>query len=398
MISVGIDISKRKSTAAILNVQGEVICNPFEFRHTKSGFEELLMYVKDYPQDEVKFIMEATGIYHLALLEFLKSKGYFVHVANPLLIKKFFDAEIRKGKIDRKDALKLSLYGTEKWFKLDDHLISEKIYSELMMLSREYNQLIAIRTKSKIQLNHLIERIFPGIEKILTDYYTELLLDFLLKYPHVSCVVKQSEKVFTKQFVKMAEKKEHTKGPQLAKKVYDLALECVPAISSSRSLEIAVESCINVLRSTQTSTEAIITQMRLLAKELPEYDMVRSMPGIGDTLAPRLIAEIGDIRRFKNAKSLIAYAGIDAPPYQSGQFEGTRRHISKRGSASLRKCGFEIMFILMRREPSEDKDIYEYIQKKRAEGKAFKVALFAGFNKMLRIYYARTMEIYSKLI
>lgn len=42
--------------------------------------------------------------------------------------------------------------------------------------------------------------------------------------------------------------------------------------------------------------------MRLLAKELPEYDMVRSMPGIGDTLAPRLIAEIGDIRRFKNAK------------------------------------------------------------------------------------------------
>ena len=81
---------------------------------------------------------------------FLKSKGYFVHVANPLLIKKFFDAEIRKGKTDRKDALKLSLYGTEKWFKLDDYLISEKIYSELMMLSREYNQLIAIRTKSKI--------------------------------------------------------------------------------------------------------------------------------------------------------------------------------------------------------------------------------------------------------
>lgn len=94
---------------------------------------------------------------------------------------------------------------------------------------------------------------------------------------------------------------------------------------------------------------------------------------------------------------MIAYAGIDAPPYQLGQFEGTRRHISKRGSASLRKCGFEIMFILMRREPSGDKDVYEYIQKKRSEGKVFKVALFAEFNKMLRIYYARKMEIYSKL-
>ena len=70
--------------------------------------------IKDYPKDQVKFIMEATGIYHLGLLNELQKQGYFVHVANPLLIKKYFDAEIRKGKTDRKDALKLSRYGTEK--------------------------------------------------------------------------------------------------------------------------------------------------------------------------------------------------------------------------------------------------------------------------------------------
>ena len=54
MISIGIDVSKRKSIEAILNVQGEVICSPFEFRHTKSGFEELLSRVKGYSHDEVK--------------------------------------------------------------------------------------------------------------------------------------------------------------------------------------------------------------------------------------------------------------------------------------------------------------------------------------------------------
>ena len=84
----------------------------------------------------------------------------------------------------------------------------------------------------------------------------------------------------------MAKKNEHTKHSQLAKKVYDLTLQYVPVTSSSRSLEIAVESCINVLRSTQISTDAIIAQMRLLAKILPEYEMVQSMPGIGETLAP----------------------------------------------------------------------------------------------------------------
>ena len=61
----------------------------------------------------------------------------------------------------------------------------------------------------------------------------------------------------------------------------------------------------------------ILKQMRELAKMMPEYNTVISMGGIGESLAPRLIAEIGDPRYFHSAKALIAYAGIDAPPYQS---------------------------------------------------------------------------------
>lgn len=395
MISVGIDISKRKSTAAILNVQGEIIREPFEFEHTKTGFKNLLSYVKDIHSNEVKFIMEATGIYHLTLLNFLQSKGYFVHVANPLVIKKFFDADIRKGKTDRKDALKLSKYGLMKWYDLECYSPTTETYAELTMLSREYNQFISMRVKAKVQLSNLIERTFPGLEQILYRNYSELLLEFYKKYPHVSVVLKQGKTKFIKQFIKMAEKKEHRKGQQLAERVYELASQSVPSIPNSTSVQIAVECCVNVLSSTQASTDMIIAQMLELAKGLPEYEMVRAIPGVGDTLAPRLIAEIGDVRRFKNAKGLIAFAGIDAPPYQSGQFEGTRRHISKRGSRSLRKCGFEVMFMLIRREPSTDKDIYEYVKKKRAEGKAYKVAMIAGLNKLLRIYYARAMEIYK---
>ena len=83
--------------------------------------------------------------------------------------------------------------------------------------------------------------------------------------------------------------------------------------------------------------------MKELARTLSVYDTVRSMEGCGDKLKPRIIAEIGDIRRFKNAGSIIAYGGLDAPPYQSGQFEATIRHISKRGNKYLRKAGYEIM-------------------------------------------------------
>ena len=71
----------------------------------------------------------------------------------------------------------------------------------------------------------------------------------------------------------------------------------------------------------------ILTPMSKIAKMLPEYQVVHDMGGVGDALAARLIGEIGDVRRFHNAKLLIAYAGIDAPPYQSGKFTGTDRHI-----------------------------------------------------------------------
>ena len=128
------------------------------------------------------------------------------------------------------------------------------------------------------------------------------------------------------------------------------------------------------------------------------------MGGVGDVLAPKLIADIGDVRRFHNSKALIAYAGIDAPPYQSGQFIGTNRKISKRGSSAIRKTGYEVMRSLKSHSMPEDGAVYQFILKKEAEGKLKKeaegkprkVAKMAGLNKFLRIYYARVMEVYSR--
>lgn len=94
-------------------------------------------------------------------------------------------------------------------------------------------------------------------------------------------------------------------------------------------------------------------------------------------------------------RSLIAYGGIDALPYQSGQFEGMKRHISKRGSRSLRKCGYEVMMAIKSAKPTEDNAVYEYMLKKEAEGKNKKLVKIAELNKFLRIYYARVKELYQ---
>ena len=141
------------------------------------------------------------------------------------------------------------------------------------------------------------------------------------------------------------------------------------------------------------STLIISTQseMNRLAELLPEYPIVMSLNGVGETLGPQLIAEIGDVRRFPNRSNLIAYAGIDAPPFQSGKYEAKSRHISKRGSSELRKTLFQVVGVIQQQQMYED-SVHKFILKKKAEGKPYYVCMIAGCNKFLRIYYARVKE------
>ena len=134
--------------------------------------------------------------------------------------------------------------------------------------------------------------------------------------------------------------------------------------------------------------------MRNIAETIPEYKVLRAMRGVGDRLGPIILAEIGDVHRFHSGKALNSYAGNDAPPYRSGQFESRNRHISKRGSSTLRKACYEVMQALKLTKPQDD-PVYLFMLKKEQEGKPFNVAKMAGVNKFLRIYYARAMELYK---
>ena len=111
------------------------------------------------------------------------------------------------------------------------------------------------------------------------------------------------------------------------------------------------------------------------------------MFGVGPILGPQLMAEIGDVRRFHSKKALVAFAGIDAPPYQSGTMDVRSRSISKRGSSSLRRTVFLVMSVYLQQKPLTE-PVYLFMDKKRAEGKPYKVYMMAAANKFLRIYYA----------
>ena len=396
--SVGIDVSMGKSTIAIISTDGEVISEPFEIEHTKSGFNLVLEKIKDIPKDNVKFVMESTGNYCKSLLKIITDNGYFATVENPLTIKKYCDINIRKVKTDKKDALKIACYGSERWHKLIRYTTSDEIYSELRFLSRQYDEQMSLKVMKKIHLSGLIEVTFPGLKKIFNgDSLYMLMLDIYKKYYHPSLVLSKTKSSFIKDVEKISKKTGHRIGTRVAEEMYSLANECIPSSPCNESTQLAVSNCVLLLQNLEEITNNIIAKMDELARRLPEFETVSNMSGVGNKIRARLIAEIGDVRRFKNSNCLIAYAGIDVPPFQSGQFVATNRRITKRGNKHLRKVGYEAMKSLKTVKPTKDNAVYLFIIKKEAEGKGSITAKIAGLNKFLRIYYARVMEVYKNL-
>ena len=375
MVSVGIDVSKGKSTVCLMRPFGEIAAGPMEISHVDSELKALVKLMKSM-NDEVKVVMEATGIYHLPVLTYLKDSGIFTAVINPYQMKQYRVQGLRRVKTDKADSMTIAKYGLDNWDELKDFVSSEDRYRELSLLSRQYRHYMRIHVASLLELTHILDYTMPGVKKEFNSWNPESgrdkLADFVEKYWHYDNIRKKSERQFVESY-----------------------LNGIPTLPADQTTKMLVIQAIEVLRRVDETLNTILARMQEIAKALPEYPVVRSMGGVGDVLAPKLIADIGDVRRFHNSKALIAYAGIDAPPYQSGQFTGTNRNISKRGSSAIRKTGYEVMRVLKSHPEPEDGAVYQFILKKESEGKPKKVAKMAGLNKFLRIYYARVMEVYN---
>ncbi|MBP3374418.1 MAG: IS110 family transposase [Bacteroidaceae bacterium] len=396
MIAVGIDVSKSKSTVAILNSYGTVLAIPFNMAHTQPEMNALVSRLKAF-DEPVTILLEYTGHYHYPVLKKLQEEGFPVCVVNPYQMKKYGDVEIRKAKTDKKDALRIATYALEKSYKLVPYSSMEQKYEDLKFLSRQYQQRISFVSTLKVQLINMLDQTMPGITKILAlksrDPEKCALLLFIKRYKSFDEIQRIGKTRFLSTYATLIKKTPDRHAPKKGLEIYELARNSITTRGEDPYIWAAQDQCVDLLATAQNAADEIITQMQNIAETIPEYKVLRAMNGVGDRLGPVILAEIGDIRRFHSAKALNSFAGNDAPPYQSGQFESRNRHISKRGSSALRKACFEVMQALKLTKPQDD-PVYQFIIKKEQEGKPYNVAKMAGVNKFLRIYYARAMELY----
>ena len=186
------------------------------------------------------------------------------------------------------------------------------------------------------------------------------------------------------------------KPMEKAAEVYALAKSAVVLVQKTSETKTLVQEATNQLMVISRSVQTYRSEMNKLASQLPEYPVVMEMYDVGESLGPQLMAEIGDVRRFDRKQSLVAFAGVDAPPCQSGSFESRNRHISKRGSPRLRKTLFQVMSTLIQHAPADD-PVFQFLDRKRQEGKHYYVYMTAAANKFLRIYYGTVRAYLEKL-
>lgn len=399
MNAVGIDVSKGKSMVAVLRPLGVVVAKPFEVGHTAAELGKLADFLKSL-DGETKIIMEHTGRYYEPVAQVIHSRGLSVSAVNPLLIREYGGNSLRRVKTDKADAKKIARYGLDNWAELREYTPMDTIRYELKTLNRQFQLASKNRTACSNNLVALLDQSFPGVRSWFDSPVrkdgSHKWVDFAMTFWHVDCVRSASQAVFAERYQKWCKRLRYHFSAAKAEEIHREAREMIALVPKSATTKLLIHEAASQLLSLSHMVEVLRTEMNRLAAHLPEYPVVMGMYGVGESLGPQLMAEIGDIRRFTGKQSLVAFAGVDPMPNQSGMKESRSNRSSKRGSPYLRKTLFIIMTVLLQKAPL-DEHVYQFLDRKRAEGKPYYVYMTAGANKFLRIYYGKVRDHLAEL-
>ena len=399
MNAVGIDVSKGKSMVAIMRPFGEIVLKPFEIKHTNSDIQSLVTLINSI-EGESRIVMEHTGRYYEVLAHQLSKANLFVSAVNPKLIKDFDNDSLRRVKSDKADAVKIARYALDKWQDLRQYSVMDELRNQLKTMNRQFVFYMKHKTAMKNNLIGILDQTYPGVNTYFDSPArndgSQKWVDFASTYWHVDCVRKMSLNAFIDHYQKWCKRKKYNFSRVKAEEIYGKSKEIVPVLPKDETTKLIIKQAVIQLNNASATVEELRMLMNETATKLPEYPIVMQMKGVGPSLGPQLMAEIGDITRFSHKSAITAFAGVDPGVNESGIYKQKSVHASKKGSPELRRTLFLIMDTLIQLKPQDD-PVYQFMAKKRAEGKQYYVYMTAGANKFLRIYYGRVKEYLASL-
>ena len=380
---ISFDVSKNSSHMKGFIDVSKPISKAIKINHDLDGFnsiKELARKIEERTNLKPAVVYEFTGVYDLPLLTFFTEEGYKIYQISPLESAKMRKAEIRPVKNDSLDTNTIAkVYYTK---ELKEFSKQEKAYEDLKEMSRHYQFLISQSNVEKNRYHRCLDAIWPMFDQVI-QYDSEIALTIIKKYKHPSNV--KTVKGILKTIDECPTGKSGTKE-KMAMKIFNYIQTHNSGVNKESYMVDELVSLVDRINNTSLALEKLLNQMKQICLQLPEFEIIKSIPSVGDKLSIRLLAEIGNISKYSSSKSLIAYAGLDPMIMQSGKQSGKHMHITKKGNSFLRSSIYLLIICLCIHHPYSP--IALYVTKKKNDGLHPKAAMIAGCNKLLRTIYA----------
>lgn len=378
MYIVGIDIGKNHHEASIVSPEGKQIGRSLRFATTHKGADSLMSFIfKNIGNSPCVFGMEATGHYWYPIYSFLKAKGYTICVINPIQSDSLRKMYIRQTKNDSIDSfliaevIRFGQFGTTSM--ADENILA------MRQLCRYRDSVISSRTEIKLRIGTIMEQIFPEYEKQFSSLWMSTSMGILEKY----LTPENIENAPIDELFEIIKDKSHNRLTKAK------AISIKEAAADTFGIKIAQDAFSFQLKQLIDRMNFLDKQIEALDCQILEYYekfdcYLHTIPGIGMIAAAAILAEIGDINRFKSSSALVAFAGIDPTVRQSGEFSSTHNHMSKRGSPYLRHA----IFLAATTCSFHNSPLNAYYKKKREQGKHHLTATGAVARKLTTVIYA----------
>ena len=377
MFYLGIDIGKNTHVASLVDDKKKVIFKAFSFSNSIDGAESLILKLEAF-KNELEVGMEATGHYWLSLYSYLVEKNFTVRVINPIQTDGWRQGiEIRKRKTDIVDSLLIA--DLLRYGDFVETSLSNEDYLSLRNLSRFRSYLISSIGDLKRKTIALLDQVFPEYASSFSNIFGKTSKEILSNFSTPSDFEDiNSDDLNT--FLESVTRKNYA-----SKKIDELSKKASSSFGINFCLDsfsLQIKMLIEQISFIQNQVSDVENEIEVLLEKL--NSPITTIPGIGSVNAATILGEIGDIKRFSNPSKLVAYAGLDASVSQSGEYESTYNHMSKRGSPYLRRALFQSAL----RAEFCDPVFSDYYQKKISEGKHHLVATNAVARKLCHTIFA----------
>jgi transposase len=379
-IPVGIDLAKDSFVVAASDGDAEVVR---AFPLSREGLADLIGFLEPYGPfpDAFGFGLEASGPYTEPLLSWLLQRNACVFQLNPLLISRFRRAQsLRRTKTDAIDARTILHFIGQ----LPPSVQPCELGDDLQTLAAEYEQITQQVARLKTQIRQQVHALFPELAGS-SSLFSHRILRLLLAFPSAQAIANASPAQLETAWEDLSSGR---RSRMTAQCLYDSACSSIGFSSPQRQavLQSKIRQLQYLAQESSTMRGALIRAVR--AAHPTAWRLLLSIPGLGPITAALFLAQVRSLSRFPSHRQLSAFIGIDPTTYESGQFKA-QGHISTRGSPHLRRT----LYLMAQSVARYSNTFRLYVEQLRARGKAYRVAVIACANKLLRVIMALTRSL-----